>query len=78
MSKQPTKYKLKPKKETVYFKSLNLKGEPTFEERESIVNRAIIQEQMKYKTLRWIITEKDMKTVKIKFFTKRVSSSRKA
>jgi len=78
MSKQPTKYKLKPKKETTYFKSLNFKGEPTFEERESIVNRAIIQEQMKYKTLRWIIAEKDMKTAKIKFFTKYTRPSKKA
>jgi len=78
MSKQPTRYKLKPKKETVYFKTLNFKGDPTFEERESIVKRAIIQEQVKHKTLRWIIAEKDMKTARIKFFTKRMSSSKEA
>ena len=70
MSKQPTKYKSKPKKETSYFKVINFKGEPTFEERESIIKRTIIQEQVKCKTLRWIVVEKDMKMSKIKFFTK--------
>jgi hypothetical protein len=70
MSKQPTKYKTKPKKETIYFKEITFKGEPTFEERESIVRRALIQEQAKHKILRWIIAEKDMKMAKIKFFTK--------
>lgn len=70
MTKQATKYKTKPKKETIYFRDINFKGEPTFEERESIINRIIIQEQGKHKTLRWIITEKDMKFARIKFFSK--------
>jgi hypothetical protein len=57
-------------KETIFFKELVFKCEPTFEERESIIRRAIFVEQPKYKALRWIVVEKDMKKAKIKFFAK--------
>jgi len=59
-------------KELIYFQTVTFKGEPTYEERESIIRRAILCEQTKTKgkALRWIIAEKDMKKVKIKFFRK--------
>jgi hypothetical protein len=72
MPKQAQKYKLKPKKEKVYFKTIALAKEYSFEERESIIRRAIYSEESLYKgkPFRFIITEKTMKQVKIKFFVK--------
>jgi len=72
MAKLPTKYKPKAKKEREYIKTIVFKYEPTFEERESIIQRAILCEQaeQKGKALRWIIIEKDMTLVKIKYFCK--------
>jgi len=70
MAKQPTKAKRKPKNEKVYTKTIVFKYEPTFEERESIIRRCCYQEQDLYKSLRWIVVEKDMEKVKIKFFAK--------
>jgi len=59
-------------KEISYFRTIVFKYEPTFEERESIIRRAIICEQNEFsgKSLRWIVVEKDMELVKIKFFRK--------
>jgi hypothetical protein len=59
-------------KEISYIKTVVFKYEPTFDERESIVRRAIICEQnaTNDKSLRWIIVEKDMEKVRIKFFRK--------
>jgi hypothetical protein len=57
-------------KEISYIKTIVFKYEPTFEERESIVRRAIIREQNKHNKLRWIVVEKDMKKARIKFFRK--------
>lgn len=70
MSKLPTKAKKKPKNEKIYTKTIVFKYEPTYEERESIIARACYVEQQLYKSLRWIIVEKDMEKVKIKFFAK--------
>ena len=59
-------------KQISYIKTVVFKYEPTLEERESIVRRAIICEQnaTNDKSLRWIIVEKDMEKVRIKFFKK--------
>jgi len=57
-------------KEINYIKTITFKYEPSFEERESIIRRSIIREQSEHKKLRWIIVEKDMEKVKIKFFRK--------
>jgi hypothetical protein len=72
MPKTSGRYKAKPKKEKVYTKVLDLAREYSFEERESIIRRAIYSEQDKYKgkPFRFIIAEKTMKQVKINFFVK--------
>jgi hypothetical protein len=72
--KQPTKYKSKPKKVESYVRSIVFKYEPTFEERESHIRRCIYLEQElnKNKNLTWIITEKSMEQVIIKFTRKQV------
>ena len=72
MAKQATKAKKPVKNERSYTKTIVFKYEPTFEERESIIKRAIYieQEQYKSKPFRFIITEKTMELVKIKFFVK--------
>jgi hypothetical protein len=57
-------------KESSYIRTIVFKYEPTFEERESIIHRAILCEQYTHKKLRWIVTEKNMEMVKIKFFAK--------
>jgi len=57
-------------KEISYIRTIVFKYEPTFEERESIIRRAIICEQNKHKKLRWIVVDKDMEMVRIKFFRK--------
>lgn len=62
--------KRKVKAEKVYTKTIVFKCEPTYEERESIINRACYKEQELYKSLRWIVVEKDMEKAKIKFFAK--------
>jgi hypothetical protein len=79
MSKQPTKYKTKPKKENTYTRTIVFKYEPTYEERESIIRRCIYSEQEEHKGagLRWIVTDKDMETVKIKFMYKVVRQKKK-
>ena len=59
-------------KEVVYFKTIQFKFEPSYEEREGIIHRCIYTEQNKYKSLRWIVVEKDMKLAKIKFFAKSI------
>lgn len=73
MAKQPTKAKSKPKNETKYMKTIVFKYEPTYEERESIIRRAIFSEQAQYegKPFRYIIAEKTMKSVKINFFVRK-------
>ena len=73
MIKRATKAKVKPKNEISYIRNIVYKYEPSFEERESIIRRAIYQEQEKYKNkpFRFIITEKTMKQAKIKFFVKK-------
>jgi len=57
-------------KEISYIRTIVFKYEPTFEERESIIRRAIICEQNEHKKLRWIVVDKDMEMVRIKFFRK--------
>jgi hypothetical protein len=57
-------------KEISYIKTIIFKFEPSLNERESIVSRAIIKEQNEYNKLRWIVVEKDMKKARIKFFRK--------
>jgi len=72
MAKQATKAKKPVKNEKSYTRTIVFKYEPTYEERESIINRAIYveQEQYKNKPFRFIVTEKTMELVKIKFFVK--------
>ena len=72
MAKQATKAKKAVKNEKSYFRTIVFKYEPTYEERESIINRAIYveQEQYKNKPFRFIVTEKTMELAKIKFFVK--------
>jgi len=72
MVKQATKAKKPVKNERSYIKTIVFKYEPTFEERESIIRRAIYveQEQYKNKPFRFLIAEKTMELVKIKFFVK--------
>lgn len=79
MAKLPTKYKPKAKVEKEYVKTIVFKYEPTFDERESIIRRAILCEQAetKNKTLRWIIIQKDMEVVKIKYFVKSTKKKNK-
>ena len=57
-------------KETIFFKTVEFKFEPSYDERESIIRRAVYVEQDKHKSLRWIIAEKDMTKARIKFFAK--------
>ena len=72
MAKQATKAKKSVKNERSYIKTVVFKYEPTYEERESIVKRAIYveQEQYKNKPFRFIVVEKTMELAKIKFFVK--------
>jgi hypothetical protein len=74
MVKQPTKAKSKPKNEVNYTKTIVFKCEPTFDERESIIRRAIICEKALYenKPFRCLVIEKTMEQVKIKFFVKKI------
>jgi hypothetical protein len=71
--KASTKYKPRPKNETKYNKTIVFKCEPSYEERESIIRRAIYREQDLYpnKPLRWIVAEKDFTKVSINFFVKK-------
>jgi len=72
MAKQATKAKKAVKNEKSYIKTITFKYTPTYEERESIVNRAIYveHEQYKNKPFRFIVVEKTMELAKIKFFVK--------
>jgi hypothetical protein len=72
MAKQATKAKKPVKNERSYMRTIVFKYEPTYEERESIIKRSIYMEQEQYKNkpFRYLIVEKDMKHVKIKFFVK--------
>lgn len=70
MTTRSTKVKRKPKNEKVYTKTIVFKYESTFEERESFIRRCCYQEQDLHKSLRWIVVEKDMEKIKIKFFAK--------
>jgi hypothetical protein len=72
MAKQATKAKKPVKNECSYIKTIIFKYEPTYEERDSIVKRAIYieQEQYKNKPFRFIIVEKTIEFVRIKFFVK--------
>ena len=74
--KLATKYKVKPKKVESYVRNIIFKYEPTFEERESHIRRCIYTEQElnKNKHLTWIISEKSMEQVIIKFTRKQVRS----
>ena len=72
MAKQPTKAKKPVKNERSYIKTIVFKCEPTYEERDSIIQRAIYleQEQYKNKPFRFIVVETTMEQAKIKFFVK--------
>lgn len=72
MPKLPVKAKKAPKKETIYIKTINLPVDVSYEERESILRRAIFTEQGKSvkSNLRFIVVEKTMEIIKIKFFSK--------
>jgi len=62
--------KEKKKKQPIeYNRTIVFKYEPSFEERESQIKRAIYleQEQYKNKNLKWIVVEKTMEKVVIKF-----------
>lgn len=67
-----TKYKAKPKKVEVYNRAIIFKYEPSFEEREGHIRRCIYQEQEANKNipLSWIVVEKTMEQVIIKFMCK--------
>lgn len=71
--KQATKYKAKPKKVESYLRKVVFESEPTFEEREGYIRRCIYQEQElnKNKNLTWIIAEKTMEQIIIKFTRKK-------
>lgn len=73
MAKQPIKAKAKPKNETTYTKTVVFKCEPTYDEREAIIRRAIYCEQSLYegKPFRYIIVEKTMELAKVKFFVRK-------
>ena len=60
------------KNERTYFKTIAFKCEPSYDEREAIIRRALYREQDLYqnKPFRFIIVEKTMKLAKIKFFVK--------
>lgn len=75
MAKAPLKAKKQTKNEVSYTKTIVFKFEPSFEERESIIRRAVYAEQELYvnKPFRFIIIEKTMEKVKIKFFVKKIS-----
>lgn len=75
-----TKYKPRPKKLETYNKVIEFKYEPTYEEREGIISRALIQEQdaNKKNNLKWIITEKTMKKAVIKFSRKATKAKKKS
>jgi len=72
MAKQATKAKKPVKNEQSYTKTITFKYEPTYEERESMIKRAIYIEQEKYKNkpFRFIVVDKDMTFARIKFFVK--------
>jgi hypothetical protein len=72
MAKTATKVKKPVKNEISYIRTIVFKYEPMFEERESIIRRAIYleQEQYKNKPFRFLIAEKTLELVKIKFFVK--------
>jgi hypothetical protein len=69
---RPPKRENMSKNIETYFKTITFKKEPTYLERESIVKRAIIQEQSNTdnKSLRWIVVDKDINGARIKFFRK--------
>lgn len=73
MAKIALKMKSKPKKEEIYVLTVPFIPNCSYEERESIIRRAIYNEQEKYKgkPFRFIITEKDMKQAKINIFVKK-------
>jgi len=73
MAKQPTRAKSKPKNEVKYTKTIIFKCEPTYDEREAIIRRAIYCEQAQYtgKPFRCIIAEKTMRSAKINFFVRK-------
>ena len=64
----------KAKKEEMYTISIKFPENCTYEEREHVLNRAIIKENYRYEKLpfRFIIAEKDMKTAKINIFVKKI------
>ena len=79
MAKLPLKAKSKPKNEVKYTRTIVFKYEPTYDERESIIRRAIFSEQNEHegKPLRWIVTEKTMEQAKINFFVKQLGKQKK-
>jgi hypothetical protein len=64
--------KIKPKKIETYLRTIDFNYEPTYEERDSVIRRCIYREQdaNKGKNLKWIVIEKTMKRVVIKFTRK--------
>lgn len=79
MAKLPVKAKSKPKNEEKYTKTIVFKYEPTYDERESIIRRAIYCEQALHtgKPFRYIIIEKTMELVKINYFVKTKARKKK-
>ena len=78
MAKTATKFKTKPKSEVNYTRTIIFKYEPTFEERDAVIRRAIYREQDRYinKPFRYIIVEKTQELARIKFFVKKRISSK--
>lgn len=73
MPKLPVKKRTTTKKEVNFIKTINLPVDVTYEERESILRRAIFTEQGKQPKngcLRFIVIEKTMEIIKINFFSK--------
>jgi hypothetical protein len=80
MPKLPVKKRTTTKKEVNFIKTINLPVDVTYEERESILRRAIFTEQGKQPNngrLRFIVTEKTMTIIKINFFSKVTRKSTK-
>jgi hypothetical protein len=62
------------KKEEMYTVNIKFPKDCTYEERESLIKRAIFKENAKYEKLpfRFIITDKDMKTARVNIFVKKI------
>jgi hypothetical protein len=75
MPKEPRKYKPRSKKEEKYVMTVDLPPDVTYEERESILRRALYREAdkvkaSKKKSFRFIVFEKTMKLIKVNIFAK--------